>query len=95
MSPFSGRRKPYGTSVTVAQDGKMVEDVEPAVKHQAKRTVEVAKWLKKGRETVSIQSENGLSLPKAHFVLHFSLRVFIQADLPGGPLPLRKGKHRL
>ena len=49
-SIFRGGGNPYGTSVTVAQDGKMVEDVEPAVKHQAKRTVEVAKWLKKGRE---------------------------------------------
>ncbi|WP_099159199.1 NAD(P)H:quinone oxidoreductase [Virgibacillus ndiopensis] len=33
---------PYGTSVTQGQDGKMVEDVEGAVKHQAKRTVEIA-----------------------------------------------------
>ncbi|GAA5417335.1 NAD(P)H dehydrogenase (quinone) [Paraliobacillus ryukyuensis] len=32
---------PYGTSVTQGQDGKMVEDVEGAVKHQAKRLVEV------------------------------------------------------
>ncbi|WP_188454780.1 NAD(P)H:quinone oxidoreductase [Virgibacillus oceani] len=33
---------PYGTSVTQGQDGKMVEDVEGAVKHQAKRTVDIA-----------------------------------------------------
>lgn len=33
---------PYGVSVTVAGDGSMVEDVEDAVKHQAKRTIEVA-----------------------------------------------------
>lgn len=33
---------PYGTSVTQGQDGKMVEDVEAAVKHQAKRTIEIA-----------------------------------------------------
>ncbi|MFD2043638.1 NAD(P)H:quinone oxidoreductase [Ornithinibacillus salinisoli] len=33
---------PYGTSVTQGQDGKMVEDVEAAVKHQAKRTVDIA-----------------------------------------------------
>lgn len=36
---------PYGTSVTVGEDG-MVEDVEGAVKHQAKRTVEVASMVK-------------------------------------------------
>src|SRR5699024_3321762 len=41
---------PYGTSVTVGQDGKMIEDVEEAVKHQAKRTVTVAEWVKKGNQ---------------------------------------------
>ncbi len=41
---------PYGTSVTQGKDGKMVEDVKDAVFHQAKRTVEIAKWLKKGKE---------------------------------------------
>ena len=40
---------PYGTSVTVDQDGKMVEDVQAAVKHQAKRTATVAEWVKKGQ----------------------------------------------
>lgn len=40
---------PYGTSVTVDQDGKLVEDVQGAAKYQAKRTVTVAKWLKEGR----------------------------------------------
>lgn len=39
---------PYGTSVSVSQDGKMIEDVQGAVKHQAKRTVTVAEWIKKG-----------------------------------------------
>lgn len=38
---------PYGTSVTYGEDGNMVEEVEDAVKHQAKRTVEVATWIKK------------------------------------------------
>lgn len=33
---------PYGTSVTQGQDGKMIEDVQAAVKHQAKRTIEIA-----------------------------------------------------
>ena len=41
---------PYGTSVTLDQDGKMIEDVEGAVKHQAKRTVTVAEWVKKGNQ---------------------------------------------
>ncbi|RKQ33581.1 NAD(P)H:quinone oxidoreductase [Oceanobacillus halophilus] len=40
---FGAGGNPYGTSVTQSQeDGSMVEDVEAAVKHQAKRTVEVA-----------------------------------------------------
>jgi NAD(P)H dehydrogenase (quinone) len=40
---------PYGTTVTVGQDGKMIEDVQAAVKHQVKRTVNVADWVKKGQ----------------------------------------------
>jgi NAD(P)H dehydrogenase (quinone) len=40
---FGAGGNPYGTSVSQGQDGKMVEDVEAAVKHQAKRTVEIAK----------------------------------------------------
>ena len=45
---FGAGGNPYGTSVTVDQDGKMVEDVEDAVKHQATRTVNVAEMVKKG-----------------------------------------------
>ena len=44
---FGAGGNPYGTSVTVGQDGKMIEDVQVAVKHQAKRTVTVAEWVKK------------------------------------------------
>ncbi len=47
---FGAGGNPYGTSVTVDQDGKMVEDVEEAVKYQAKRTVTVADWVKKGNQ---------------------------------------------
>lgn len=47
---FGAGGNPYGTSVTVDQDGKMVDDVEAAVKHQAKRTVTVAGWVKKGNQ---------------------------------------------
>jgi NAD(P)H dehydrogenase (quinone) len=36
--------------VTVGQDGKMVEDVEEAVKHQAKRTVQITEWVKNGNQ---------------------------------------------
>lgn len=39
---FAAGGNPYGTSVTQGQDGKMVEDVQAAVKHQAKRTVDIA-----------------------------------------------------
>lgn len=47
-SVFAAGGNPYGTSVTVDQDGKMVEDVGAAVKHQAARTVQVAQWVKDG-----------------------------------------------
>ncbi|AOV06476.1 NAD(P)H:quinone oxidoreductase [Sporosarcina ureilytica] len=46
---FDAGGNPYGTSVTVGQDGKIVEDeaaIKAAVEHQAKRTVNVAKALK-------------------------------------------------
>lgn len=43
---FGAGGNPYGTSVSVDQDGKMIEDVEDAVKHQARRTVTVAEWVK-------------------------------------------------
>lgn len=46
---FSAGGNPYRTSVTQGKDGKMVEDVKDVVFHQARRTVEVAKWLKKGK----------------------------------------------
>ncbi|MFC0560092.1 NAD(P)H:quinone oxidoreductase [Halalkalibacter alkalisediminis] len=45
---FASGGNPYGTSVTVDQDGKMQENVEEAAKYQAKRTVQVAESLKKG-----------------------------------------------
>ncbi|MCC3358156.1 NAD(P)H:quinone oxidoreductase [Bacillus sp. REN16] len=47
---FGAGGNPYGTSVTVGQDGKMIEDVQAAVKHQAKRTVNVAEWVKKANQ---------------------------------------------
>ncbi|MCP8616155.1 NAD(P)H:quinone oxidoreductase [Salirhabdus salicampi] len=43
---FGAGGNPYGTSVSVDQDGNMIEDVESAVKHQAKRTVDIAKRVK-------------------------------------------------
>jgi len=49
---FGAGGNPYGTSVTVGQDGNMVGDIkaiEAAVKHQAKRTVTVAQWVKNGK----------------------------------------------
>jgi NAD(P)H dehydrogenase (quinone) len=47
---FAAGGNPYGTSVTVDQNGKMIEDVQAAVKHQAKRTVTVAEWVKKANQ---------------------------------------------
>lgn len=43
---FEAGGNPYGTSVTVDQDGNMVDDVKDAVKFQAKRTVDIAEWVK-------------------------------------------------
>jgi NAD(P)H dehydrogenase (quinone) len=46
---FAAGGNPYGTSVTVGQDGKIADDeaaIKAAVQHQAKRTVNVAKALK-------------------------------------------------
>ena len=48
-SIFAAGGNPYGTSVTAGPDG-MVEDVEAAVKHQAKRTIGIARRLKLGKE---------------------------------------------
>ncbi|USG65854.1 NAD(P)H:quinone oxidoreductase [Brevibacillus ruminantium] len=45
---FGAGGNPYGTSVTVDQNGNLVEDVQNAVKHQAKRTATVAQWVKNG-----------------------------------------------
>ncbi|MBS3950904.1 MAG: NAD(P)H:quinone oxidoreductase [Peptococcaceae bacterium] len=50
QSLYKAGGNPYGTSVSVDQDGKMKEDVKEAAMHQAKRVVEVAGWLKKGME---------------------------------------------
>ncbi|MFC4101949.1 NAD(P)H:quinone oxidoreductase [Paenibacillus xanthanilyticus] len=44
---FSSGGNPYGTSVTVNQEGKMIEDVRAAVIHQAKRTVDIAGRVKR------------------------------------------------
>ncbi|MGV3489227.1 MAG: NAD(P)H:quinone oxidoreductase [Tuberibacillus sp.] len=46
---FAAGGNPYGTSVTVGNAGEWLVDVTNAVKVQAKRTVEVASWIKKGR----------------------------------------------
>jgi len=50
---YAAGGNPYGTSVTVDQSGNMVEDVKAAVIHQAKRTVMVAGWVKKGMQEQS------------------------------------------
>ncbi len=49
-SIFNAGGNPYGTSVSVDQDGNMIEDVRDAVKHQAKRVITVAEWVKKGMQ---------------------------------------------
>ncbi|WP_043932932.1 NAD(P)H:quinone oxidoreductase [Bacillus sp. EB01] len=49
---FGAGGNPYGTSVTVGEDGKMKDmpQAEAAVKHQAKRTVSVAEMIKKSNQ---------------------------------------------
>lgn len=49
---FAAGGNPYGTSVTVGEDGKMKDptQAEAAVKHQAKRTVTIAEMIKKGSQ---------------------------------------------
>ncbi|KAA0565082.1 NAD(P)H:quinone oxidoreductase [Rossellomorea aquimaris] len=48
QSSFTTGGNPYGTSVTVDQEGNMVEAVEPAVKHQTRRTIQIAEAVKNG-----------------------------------------------
>jgi NAD(P)H dehydrogenase (quinone) len=50
QSIFGAGGNPYGTSVSVDQNGKMIEDVRGAVQHQAKRVVTVAESIKKGTQ---------------------------------------------
>ncbi|WP_028594846.1 NAD(P)H:quinone oxidoreductase [Paenibacillus assamensis] len=47
-SLFQAGGNPYGVSVTVDQNGKIQEDVQQAVMHQAKRTVQIATWVTQG-----------------------------------------------
>lgn len=50
---FGGGGNPYGTSTTVDQGGNIKDNVRDAVIHQAKRTVMVAEWVKKGLQEKS------------------------------------------
>lgn len=46
---FTSGGNPYGTSVTVDQSGKIIENnIQAAVVHQGNRTATVAGWVKKG-----------------------------------------------
>lgn len=47
---YSAGGNPYGTSTTVDGEGNIKDDVKDAVIHQAKRTVTIAGWVKKGSE---------------------------------------------
>lgn len=52
-SLFAAGGNPYGVSVSVDQNNQIVGDVgayQTAVKHQAKRVVTVAEWVKKGMQ---------------------------------------------
>lgn len=47
---YAAGGNPYGTSVTVDQDGKIVEDAQGAVAQQTRRMLAVAKWVKAGAQ---------------------------------------------
>ncbi|HEU5140589.1 MAG TPA: NAD(P)H:quinone oxidoreductase type IV [Bacillales bacterium] len=49
-SIYAAGGNPYGTSVTIDGEGNWQQDVSDAVKHQAKRTVQVAEWVKNGQQ---------------------------------------------
>lgn len=40
---------PYGTSVTIDNDGNWKDDAEKAIQHQTRRVLTVAEWIKKGQ----------------------------------------------
>jgi NAD(P)H dehydrogenase (quinone) len=50
QSLYAAGGNPYGTSVSVDQEGNMKEDAKAAVMHQANRVVTVADWLKRGKQ---------------------------------------------
>lgn len=45
-SIYKAGGNPYGTSVTVDQNGEMIEDVKDAIRHQTLRTLEIANKVK-------------------------------------------------
>ncbi|WP_449354910.1 NAD(P)H:quinone oxidoreductase [Virgibacillus natechei] len=47
-SMFAAGGNPYGVSTAIDGEGNMVDDVEEAAKHQAKRTVDIAARVKAG-----------------------------------------------
>ena len=47
-SMFAAGGNPYGVSTAIDGDGNIVDDVEEAAKHQAKRTVDIAARVKAG-----------------------------------------------
>jgi NAD(P)H dehydrogenase (quinone) len=49
QSIFAAGGNPYGTRATVDQNNNLVGDPSAAVKHQAKRVVQVAEWMKRGQ----------------------------------------------
>ncbi|MBF7097723.1 NAD(P)H:quinone oxidoreductase [Alkalibacter mobilis] len=49
-SLFKAGGNPYGTSTSVGSKGEILDDVEDAVKHQVKRAIKVAGWIKTGKQ---------------------------------------------
>lgn len=50
-SLFKAGGNPYGTTTSVSTEGEMLDDVKEAVMHQTRRTLQVAEWIKKGKNS--------------------------------------------
>lgn len=63
---FKTGGNPYGASASVDGNGKIMDDVQPAVIHQAKRAVTGAMWLKKGSSNNESVDEKELTDQMSH-----------------------------
>ncbi|ACV58280.1 NAD(P)H:quinone oxidoreductase type IV [Alicyclobacillus acidocaldarius] len=48
-SAYASGGNPYGTSVTLSENGEIDPGAQDAIRHQARRTVTIASWVKQGQ----------------------------------------------